>query len=323
MAQIESESQLFHPIQSASLRTGLSTHVIRAWERRYDAVRPQRTATSRRLYSDDDIERLILLRQATESGRRIGDIAGLESEALRQLISVDRASSATRAPQERSAYALSNSASSQHVEALLAAVIALDPEAFNTRLNQASLEFSVPRLIDEVLGALLVIIGERWRAGELRPSHEHFASSQLRTFLGSLFADNNRPGGPPVVVATPADQVHELGAIMAACTAASLGCEVIYLGSDLPSDEIAFVAHSRAALAVAISITSINGGTNVVRGVARLREQLPNITSLLIGGAAAQLIKADLEEVGATVLAGLPQFGEALDRLRHVDAAAR
>ena len=45
-----------HPIQVVVRRTGLSPHVIRVWEKRYDAVVPTRTPTNRRRYSDADAD---------------------------------------------------------------------------------------------------------------------------------------------------------------------------------------------------------------------------------------------------------------------------
>ena len=64
-----------HSIKVAARRCGLSTHVIRVWEKRYDAVSPDRTDTNRRLYSEQEIERLKLLRAATLSGHSIGNVA--------------------------------------------------------------------------------------------------------------------------------------------------------------------------------------------------------------------------------------------------------
>ena len=71
------QEEPMHPMKVVSLRTGLSPHVIRIWERRYKAVVPDRSSTNRRLYSEDDIERLSLLRRATNAGYAIGQIAGL------------------------------------------------------------------------------------------------------------------------------------------------------------------------------------------------------------------------------------------------------
>lgn len=88
-----------HPIRVVALRTGLSPDLIRAWEKRYQAVVPQRTDTARRLYSDLDVDRLKLLKLATEGGRRIGDIAGLPFQELRELVSTDKAEVHVPAPE--------------------------------------------------------------------------------------------------------------------------------------------------------------------------------------------------------------------------------
>ncbi len=112
-----------HPIQVVVRRTGLTADVIRVWERRYDAVRPQRSDTNRRLYSDDDVERLRLLRKATLSGRRIGDVARYSDDELRQL-TADDAEAEALAPQpsgRRGEFSIR----ANH-EACMAAVYALD-----------------------------------------------------------------------------------------------------------------------------------------------------------------------------------------------------
>ena len=74
-----------HPIQLAARLTGLSTYVIRIWEQRYHAVEPRRTATNHRLYSQNDIERLGLLRDVTHAGHNIGQVARLSNDELRAL----------------------------------------------------------------------------------------------------------------------------------------------------------------------------------------------------------------------------------------------
>jgi DNA-binding transcriptional MerR regulator len=70
-------------------RTGLSAHLLRAWERRYEVVKPSRSEGGRRLYSDADIERLRLLYHATLAGRSIGQVAELSTEALTALVRLD------------------------------------------------------------------------------------------------------------------------------------------------------------------------------------------------------------------------------------------
>ncbi|MEM9293668.1 MAG: MerR family transcriptional regulator, partial [Acidobacteriota bacterium] len=79
-------SPALHPIRVVARRTGLKTDLIRAWERRYGAIEPQRTAGRHRSYSEEDIHRLLLLRQATESGFPIGQVAQLPTADLEDLV---------------------------------------------------------------------------------------------------------------------------------------------------------------------------------------------------------------------------------------------
>lgn len=74
-----------HTIQSVAERTGLTPDVIRIWERRYQAV-SHRTAANQRLYSEDDVERLDLLKRVTDGGRRISAVANLSNTELRDML---------------------------------------------------------------------------------------------------------------------------------------------------------------------------------------------------------------------------------------------
>ena len=77
-----------YSIKAVSVKTGLTPHLIRMWERRYGVVSPYRTETNRRLYSEDDINKLMLLRRATMQGQHIGNIAGLSNEELIEILRV-------------------------------------------------------------------------------------------------------------------------------------------------------------------------------------------------------------------------------------------
>ena len=88
-------AEIRHSIKAVSRKTGLSAHVIRVWERRYKAVQPSRTGTNRRLYSEADVERLGLLKQATQAGHSIGTIADLPVDRLMKIAAEAAAASAS------------------------------------------------------------------------------------------------------------------------------------------------------------------------------------------------------------------------------------
>lgn len=301
-----------HPIKVVAERTGLSPHVIRAWEKRYGAVTPSRTGTNRRLYSDAEVERLALLRRLAEAGQGIGQIAALPIETLRELAESHRAT--PRVPPVRPG-------SADLLSAAMAAVRALDSRALGQVLEQGELELGAHGVLQRLVAPLSETIGELWRDGTITAAHEHFATAVIRLFLGHAakpFAATRN--APVLVVGTPTGQLHELGALMAGATAANLGWHVVYLGASLGAAEIAGAARQHHARAVALSLVYPLDDENVSAELARLRGLLPD-TPVLIGGRATPHYRGSLEGAQVTAVADLSELGRALDEIRAKSTA--
>ncbi len=306
-----------HPIQIVARRTGLTADVIRVWERRYEAVSPSRSETRRRLYSDEDIERLILLRRATLAGRRIGDVAHMDDEELSALVaSDDRSTAKVPQPTPEAGATGDLEAARAHREACLAAVEKLDAAAMDATLTRARLELSTPVLIDAVLMPLLVEVGERWRAGTMRPYQEHLATSMVKSLLESLRPFNASPEGPEFVVTTLAGQVHEMGALMAAVVGATEGWRVTYLGPNLPAEEIAAAALQRDARAVGLSIVYPPDDPRIPGELRSLRRLLPDGVAIVVGGRSAGHYAEVIEAIGGRLANDFDALRIELDRVR-------
>ncbi len=305
-----------HSIGVVSRRTGLKPDVIRAWERRYGAVQPSRTATNRRTYSDEDVERLLLLRQATMAGRQIGQVSDLSTDELRLLVASDQAALA-RAP--RAAHSADGEADSEsHLSACVSAVENLNTHELQFQLDRAAVDLSHQRLIEDVLIPLLDKIGCQWEQGSLRIAHEHMASSVIASFLGMVrlsfaAADN----APPIVVGTPIRQHHELGALIAAATAASEGWRVTFVGANLPAEELAAAARQTAARAVALSLVYPCDDPHLERELIRLRRLLGQGVHLLVGGRSSSGYEAALKRVSAIPVSDIRQLRSVLRDLRR------
>lgn len=305
-----------HPIGVVARRTGLKPDLIRAWERRYGAVAPGRSQTRRRFYSDEDVERLLLLRRVVNTGRGISQVAGLSNAELGALIDAEPIPPAyLQAETPRPT-------GDEVVEALgrcVAAVQRLDMRAMELELDRASVLFSRTHLIEQVLVPLMRQIGDLWHQGTLRPIHEHMASSVVRSFLGGLRgAYHPEISAPHVVVTTPARQRHELGALLAAATAAGEGWQVTYLGPDLPPEEIAAAAVQKGARAVALSLTYPPDDPILVDDLRRLRRLLGARTALIVGGRACAAYNAVLQEIGCVRVEDLAGLRDELQILRSV-----
>ena len=300
-----------YPIQLVARLTGLSAHVLRIWEQRYRAVEPQRTPTHRRLYSQRDIERLNLLRDVAHAGHSIGQIARLPTARLGKLVA---ASSGLPAP-ARQALAPAPPIGS-FLDECVAAIKALDAHALDDALKRGATVLGALGLLHRVIAPLAQTLGDLWRDGTFTAAHEHFASAAIRVFLGNAAKPFGALDDAPVLlVATPAWQVHELGALLVGATAANLGWQVTYLGASLPAAEIAGAALQRRARAVALSLVYPEDDPRLAGELARLRESLPIEVPLLIGGRALPAYRDVLEDIGAILIENLAHLGSTLDGL--------
>ena len=308
-----------HSIGVVETRTGLSAHTIRAWEKRYGAVEPERSEGGHRLYSDEEIRRLRLLHELTDRGHRISHVAGLdidEIEAiLEETVADERRAAADAAGAPGPTPVTGTSAELR--DDLFEAILGYDGDRLEAAFRRAALELSARELIEAVIAPLLQRVGDAWEAGDVSPGQEHLLSAVVMRTLGWILdAYRPAPGAPKLIVATPAGQHHNLGALLAAATAASSGWQSVYLGGDLPGVEIAEAAHRTGARAVALSLVWPGNDPDVADEIRAVARGMPEETTLLVGGGSADSYGEVLEEVGATVL---PDYGQ----LRGVLAGLR
>ncbi|MFO1488118.1 MAG: MerR family transcriptional regulator [Verrucomicrobiota bacterium] len=299
-----------HSIKAVVRRTGLNAHVIRVWEKRYGATAPERTTTNRRVYSDEQVERLTLLRSLTHGGHSISQIAKLPLERLQKLAEVN--------PPQGVADKLLPTKRISYLEDCLNAVRDLDARRLETALNQGATELGAQGLLQRVVAPLVQTIGDMWRDGIITAAHEHFASAVIRIFLGHAakpFAGAET--APVIVVATPSGQLHELGALLAGAAAANLGWQVTYLGASLPAAEIAGAARQNRARIVALSLVYPEDDPRLEGELERLRQLLPPEIQLLVGGRAMPAYRETLERIGALLIQDLPHLCATLDKLRR------
>lgn len=298
--------------------TGLSVFVIRAWEKRYDAVTPSRTETNRRLYSEEDIEKLKLLNEAVQKGHNIGGIANLSINELRSVLERNPAVriNSTSSENDFSIADLTNIDTT--IGSCVDAIKAYDGKTLETILLKASTKMSQPQLIENLIVPLIYEIGDLWHNGDIRIANEHLASAVIRSFLTDLLERYIYNTNAPVFIsATPRGQEHELGALIAGIVAASLGWKVIYLGPNLPIEEIVAVTEHLEAKVVALSIIYPNDDPQLKKDLKNLKRMLsPNI-SIIAGGRAAGGYLDILDEINAIVVKDTKQLRNELEAIRE------
>ena len=291
-------------------RTGLKSDRLRAWERRYEVVKPIRSEGNQRLYSEEDVEKLLLLRQATDAGHRIAQIASLPVDELRDLLELDATGHPFRPQRPLPGEA---DQANLFVGEALSSIQQLDAEGLRRNLARALDALSPAAVTQQLLVPLIHDIGNLWAEGGLKASHEHLGTAVLRTFIEGLRLAREVPADAPrLLMTTPATERHELGALLATATATDAGWNVTYLGPDLPAAEIAAAARQRGARAIGLSIVRPANPAVVREELLTLRRHLGESMGLIIGGSGAPEFEDAAFEIGAVVVQDLVGLAPAL-----------
>lgn len=260
-----------YSIGTTARLTGLSADTLRAWERRHAAITPEHTVRGR-LYSDDDLARLRLLRAVIERGHTIGAVATRSNDVLQRLAAAPRRPAAGGRVPERVS-----------LNALAEAIARYDHDRLARQLSRLSFALSPRDFVFDAVLPLLARVGDDWTAGRLRPAQEHLLSASMRDALGTLLRSVARETPPRFVFATPPGERHEFGILSAAVLAASRGFGVLYLGPDLPPEDLAHAARRVHPHAVVVALT-MSGAPEA--DLQSLRKHLPTVVELWAGGAA-------------------------------------
>jgi MerR family transcriptional regulator, light-induced transcriptional regulator len=306
-------------ISTVSKRSGVKSDLVRAWERRYQAVTPTRTDGGHRVYTDLDIARLKLLNQATNNGHSISQIAQLSLDELQTLLKKEADSQVKPLVKPETFGNNRHHIAEDYVQKCYSAVLAFDAHTLESHFENAIVELGTEMFIEKLLNPLLTLIGERWRTGELRPVHEHMASAIVRS-LTYILRNNNpcSPNAPKMIVSTPLNQLHELGALLAGIIAELKGWKVTYLGANLPAEEIAAAVRFTNASAVTISISFKNDDLLITKELRRLRKLIGNDVALIVGGREAGYYEAVLDQIGVLKIKNYDHFKEILEKLSSI-----
>jgi DNA-binding transcriptional MerR regulator/methylmalonyl-CoA mutase cobalamin-binding subunit len=301
-------TQLRYPIRAVSKLTGISVDTLRAWERRYAVVEPARDERGR-LYSEADVDRLRLLRQAVDQGHAIGRVAALSTEELRVLLS--------RGPDPVPWEGPTPSPSPADLSALQAAVERFDAPALRRELSRLAAILPSRTLAREVALPLLHLVGEAWHEGKLTVAQEHLVTAELRSLIGALARLHAvGDGAARVVLATPAGEQHEMGTLAAALVASGSGFGTFYLGPNLPAAELVAAARRISARVVVLGFTGSESSPGALQALAEVARSLPADIELWVGGSGCDEARAALQGTRALVLDDFDAYEKALGRLR-------
>ncbi len=282
-----------YSIKQASIRSGVSVPLIRAWERRYGVVSPKRTASGYRMYDDQAIATLMRVRELTESG-------WTASEASRAVLEGEVAVPAPRPqPVTASTTEVSHAEAADLITRFVDSATDMDIAATGAALDEIFARGSFEAIVDDLLMPALIALGQAWSEGRVDVAAEHAASAAVHRRLSALYEAAATLADPLVVVGLPPGSRHELGALAFAVALRRKGVGVLYLGPDVPvASWVHVIGQNRARVAI-MSVVQDVDRISALEVATALRDIGSNPT-LAVGGGSSDW--AGAREAGMVVL---------------------
>lgn len=254
--------EVSYTIQMAAKISGVGVHTIRAWEKRYKAIVPKRDLAGHRVYSKDDIEKLILLSELCLMGFAISKIASSGVENLKEQLSILGKSSESIKSLEMNLYS-TEELKVDHNQSVTIILMALK----SYKLDIVSKELSRLKIVmnsrDFALEVILPIMSELGAAvvnGDYTISHEHALSAILKFHIGHLIYKNHENFDREyytIVICGIEQDHHEFGILVAALLALHHQFNIVYLGPNLPAESLSDAVAFLDAKLIVIGVTSV------------------------------------------------------------------
>lgn len=222
-------------VKAACQRLGIGPHTLRAWESRYGAVEPERTAKGQRLYSESDLHRLEYVVRLVNLGHSVGIVARLsEAELLRLLRKTSEPQDALQAVEQRL---------SPFFEVLEHDLKRFDIHGVSSLLDHKRSALGARVFVLEILAPLMRWVGSKIDKKDFCVAHEHALSAVVRDQIYQTLRYGSAPVVGPksrcFVLATPEDDLHEFGILMSATLLSHYGLRSHFLGANLPAEPLA------------------------------------------------------------------------------------
>lgn len=255
------------PIHSVSHLTNLSVDTIRAWEKRYGAVRPVRAAGGQRLFSPDDVARLVLLKAAIETGESISRIALRTDAELQAIVRAEH---------------LNGDTDDAAIERLLHRVRAMDARGLAHDLCAVALARSAVEFADDVIAPVMSEITIGARDADEASGQRLLLCESLRFVGATLFEKYAQPSATAVMLfITLPGEKHSTPPLLAALVASEFGYHGIFAGTEISPHQA--VQLTRTFSAHGIGIYAGTEGHDVIQFIAQIARAIPE-TPLFVGG---------------------------------------
>jgi len=250
--------------------SGIKAHTIRIWEQRYSFLKPSRTGTNIRFYSNDELKKLLNVALLNKYGFKISHIDRMnEGEMKEKILSLNH----LEAQQERI------------VNTLIQNMVDLDMESFEGTLNNFIAVRGIEKMILQIIFPFLEKIGILWMTNHINPAQEHLVSNIIRQKLISGIENiNNRVKiNKTVLLFLPENEYHELGLLFMNYLLRNRGVNTIYLGSNIPANDVEYVVNLKKPDYLYTHLTTVGPKFNFDKFITTVNKKLTGIPVIVSG----------------------------------------
>ena len=255
-----------YSVKRISDLTGINPVTLRAWERRYGVLKPERNENRYRLYSDRDLAILRWLINKKNSGVSISTASENLHDMIAQndwpevipfgIAQAKTVSSVPPQPYANDLFALLKKHNEVEAARLFEEVIS---------------KFDLETILEKIITPTLISVGEAWFQGEIMISTEHFATAFLLSRLNNLYISLpivNK--GPKILIGGAPSEEHEMGALMMAVLLRNRGYRVEFLGANLHLDDLVDYAQQEKPAMVVLTASTNRVAMELLRAQAKL-----------------------------------------------------
>ncbi len=250
--------------------SGIKAHTIRIWEQRYNFLKPQRTNTNIRYYSNDELKTILNIALLNRYGFKISHIGRMQPSEIREKI---MALTDAKAIQERI------------VNELVQEMVDLNMEKFEKIINNYIQARGIERTVTHIIFPFLEKIGILWQTGHVNPAQEHLVTNIIRQKLivGIESASSHVHINKTFLLFLPEGEHHELGLLFMYYILKSRGARTIYLGANVPIKDVEYVVNLKKPDLAFIHLTGTATSFNFDRFLQYIPARLGGINTIISG----------------------------------------
>lgn len=243
------------PIRILAEKTSVGTSTLRAWERRYGLLHPERTPKGHRLYREADTQRVLKIVDLLNDGHSLPAIA--------EILSAEKTPAGNHTTDNSNvaeSVLTTPSIWARFIHRTLEATSDFSIERIDAIYNEASSIYPIDMITDRLVVPVITQLGSAWKERpESGIAEEHFYTSWLKNRLGARFHHAwSQARGARIVCACMPGNYHEIGLMLFALSAMARGYRVLYFGADLPLNQLAYIVQRSAAKAVVLGATNLS-----------------------------------------------------------------